>query len=611
MKSASLLTALMFAPLAVSSLPLLAAEKTSPPKEYPAAPPTDQGRQFAIEKQPLNLPVKTDAPAKLQRLADGNWFADFSRTAYGWLEVRAPENATATSIVVRVGEKLTKDGRVDRAPGGSINYRELTLMLKPGAWARLEIPTKKQHTHANVVKMPESIGEVTPFRAVEIEGLPFELKGDTIRREAVFGGARATAEFSSSDQGLVDVWNLCRWTTEATSAFGIYIDGERERLAYEADAFINQQSHYAVAPEYDCARNSFNQLLQFPTWPTEWAFHMIFIAHADYEWTGSTELAAKNFDTLKKKLLLDRARPDGLLKSYGIIDWPDGERDGYGCGMIDPKKNHGQIGPEVNTVVNAFHIESLKRLADLADATDHADDAKNFRARAARATEAFHRAFLDAKTGTYRDGEGCDHVSLHANLFPLAFGLVPAANRASVIAFIKSRGMACSVYGAQYLLDGLFENGEADYALSLLTASGERSWRHMIDLGSTMTLEAWDAKFKPNLTWNHAWGAAPANVIARDLIGIRPASPGFRDIVIQPRIGKLAKASLKMPTPRGDVSVTIENVSSFRMKIETPQGTTTRVILPRPGKLQVDGKTIGEMSEVTGLTPGAHWIEVN
>ena len=550
------------------------------------------------------------APDRIAKISEGNFFADFSRSAYGSLEIRAPENSPVTNIVVRVGEKLSAEGRVDRAPGGSVSYRQLSLALKPGAWARLEIPTKKQHTGANVVKMPANIGEVTPFRAVEIEGLPFELTAENLRRTSVFGGAHATAEFSSSDQGLNDVWNLCRWTMEATSAFGIYIDGERERLSYEADAFINQQSHYAVAPEYDCARNTFNQLVKFPTWPTEWAFHMIFIAHADYEWTGSAELAAKNYELLKKNLMLDRARPDGLLKSYGIIDWPNAERDGFGCGTKDPKRGQ-QIGPEVNTVVNAFHIESLKRLAVLADATGHADDAKDFRARAARATESFQRVFLDAKTGTFRDGENCDHVSLHANLFPLAFGLVPAANRASVIAFIKSRGMACSVYGAQYLLDGLFENGEDEYAISLLTATNERSWRHMIALGSTMTLEAWDPKFKTNLTWNHAWGAAPANVIARDLIGIRPQSPGFKEILIQPRIGKLAKASLKMPTPLGDVSVAIENESSFHMKIETPPGTTTHVILPRAGSVQVDGKSAGDKGELENLAPGPHTIELN
>ena len=29
----------------------------------------------------------------------------------------------------------------------------------------------------------------------------------------------------------------------------------------------------------------------------------------------------------------------------------------------------------------------------------------------------------------------------------------------------------------------------------------------MIRVGSTITLEAWDNKFKPNQDWNHAWGA--------------------------------------------------------------------------------------------------------
>jgi len=396
---------------------------------------------------------------------------------------------------------------------------------------------------------------------------------------------------------------------DATSAFGIYIDGERERLAYEADAYINQLSHYAVAPEYDCARNTFDQLMAYPTWPTEWAFHMIFIAHADYEWTGSTDLAAKNYDELKRKLLLDRVRRDGLMKSYGIIDWPAGERDGYGCGTKDPKRGQ-QIGPEVNTVVNAFYIESLKRMAVLADATGHAGDAKEFRNKAERATEVFQKAFFDAGKGAYRDGEGCDHVSLHANLFPLAFGLVPEARRPGVIAYVKSRGMACSVYAAQYLLDGLFENNEDEYAVGLLTATNERSWRHMIDLGSTVTLEAWDPKFKPNLTWNHAWGAAPGNIIARQMVGIRPASPGFGEIVIQPRVGKLAQASLKMPTPRGDISVAIDNGKVFSMKIETPSGTKTRIILPRSGEVTVDGKSTGSRKEVTGLPGGSHAIEL-
>ena len=64
------------------------------------------------------------------------------------------------------------------------------------------------------------------------------------------------------------------------------------------------------------------------------------------------------------------------------------------------------------------------------------------------------------------------------------------------------------------LLEALFENGQADYAISLMTSKEERSWQHMIDVGATITMEAWDAKIKPNLDWNHEWGAAPANILS-------------------------------------------------------------------------------------------------
>ena len=98
-------------------------------------------------------------------------------------------------------------------------------------------------------------------------------------------------------------------------------------------------------------------------------------------------------------------------------------------------------------------------------------------------------------------------------MFPLAFGLVPEKHRQSVVDFIRSRGMACSVYGSQFLLDGIYDAHDAEYGLKLLTSTAERSWYNMIRVGSTITLEAWDNKYKPNQDWNHAWGAAPANLI--------------------------------------------------------------------------------------------------
>src|SRR5664280_366879 len=105
--------------------------------------------------------------------------------------------------------------------------------------------------------------------------------------------------------------------------------------------------------------------------------------------------------------------------------------------------------------------------------------------------------------------------------------------------------MACSVYGSQYLLEALYKAGEDRYALGLLTAVNDRSWWNMIRSGSTITMEAWDMKYKPNSDWNHAWGAAPANIITRYMWGIQPVEPGFTKAVIKPQLNQLTFSTIK------------------------------------------------------------------
>jgi hypothetical protein len=161
--------------------------------------------------------------------------------------------------------------------------------------------------------------------------------------------------------------------------------------------------------------------------------------------------------------------------------------------------------------------------------------------------------------------------------------------------FVQSRGMACSVYGAQFLLESLYLSGKSDDALALMTADTPRSWAHMMDLGSTMTLEAWDPSVKKNLTWNHAWGAAPANIIARYLLGVRPLEPGYTKVLIAPRPGTLKWMQGKVPTARGPVRVAWQS-NPASLDLDIPTGATARVVLPSPaaaGKaVSVNGRSI-------------------
>ncbi|MEK7781635.1 MAG: family 78 glycoside hydrolase catalytic domain [Verrucomicrobiota bacterium] len=518
-------------------------------------------------------------PAAITKIAADVMLVDFGRVAFGNLKFTPPTNATG-EIKVHFGEAFT-NGRIERKPPGSVRYAMTNavlagrpLVVAPAPDARnTEGATDK---HPPAILTPAEWGVVLPFRWVEIEGWPGELRAEHLTRQAAFATTwdDDAASFKSSDDLLNRIWELSRYSIKATTFAGVYVDGDRERIPYEADAYLNQLSHYYTDRDTQMARDTFDHLMNLGTWPTDWATGMIFMAYADWRHTGDTNWLAPRYAALKSKLLLDRVGSDGLVRSEAqhikrddLVDWPKGERDGY-------------VFTELNTVVNAFHLRALKLMAELGQALGHESDRAEFAAREAKSLVVFQEKFFDGRRGLYRDGTGTDHASLHANLFPLAFGIVPEANRPKVADWLIQRGMRCSVYAAQYLLEGLFENGQSTAALALMTAPGDRSWRHMVESGTTITWEAWDQKYKPNQDWNHAWGAAPANLLPRYVLGVEARTAGWSRALVRPNPGTLKFAEGKIPTPRGPIRIEWKHGKTFRLSLTLPPGVSAAVELP-------------------------------
>jgi hypothetical protein len=266
-------------------------------------------------------------------------------------------------------------------------------------------------------------------------------------------------------------------------------------------------------------------------------------------------------------------------------------------------------------------------MANIAAVLGRTNDAATYTGSANQAYAAYNTAFWNNAAQCYVDGVGTRHASAHANFFPLAFGLVPRCNQTAVVNFLHSRiaangGMPCSVYGAQYLLEGLFAAGDADTALGLMTTNGPRGWLNMINLGSTLTTEAWNFADKPNMDWNHAWGGAPGNLVARFVLGLRPITAGFGQVLIQPQLGKtLNYAQGMVPTIRGPVGISASNTpGGFQLLLQIPGNVTATVMLPVPGATNpavlVDGEICsGTLRDkwlmVTNVGAGQHAICLN
>ena len=571
---------------------------------------------FYLAAAPTHL--VDEAVQQISEVAPGVYLVDFGRVAFANVRLIPPIGAKG-AVTVHFGESLDA-GRIDRTPPGTVRYGMTTVDLGSSSSIVAAPPADVRNTwdpnttdfRHEAMRMlasppppailtPAEWGVVLPYRWLEIEGWPGELHPEHLTRQSIFASTwdDTAADFRSSDPTLNRIWELCRYSIKATTFAGIYVDGDRERIPYEADAYLNQLSHYATDNDVQMARDTLDHLMIHGTWPTEWAPHLVLMAHADWMRTGDTSWLQARFEELKTKLLTHRAGPDGLIRSdekqrgkNDIVDWPKGERDGY-------------VFTEINTVINALHLHTLRLMSEMAAALGKPAEARHYAQLRESTLKEFQARLFDSSRGIYVDGIGTDHASQHANLFPLAFGLVPEGAQESVTKFVISRGMACSVYAAQYLMEGLFAHEAGAAALDLILAPGDRSWRHMVESGTTISWEAWDLKYKPNQDWNHAWGAAPANILPRFVLGVEPTEAGWHTIRVRPSTGSLTQASGKIPSPHGPLFVAWTHTDSFKLNLTLPSGISAQLELPATAD---STEVLLNGQPVAAVRDGLRWI---
>lgn len=515
----------------------------------------------AVTSFPPTMPVSFETnPA-------GHQVADFGRHAFGWLEVDA--QATGRYEIVW-GELLNDDRAVETNRFYTIDRGNIRCACTTGTFDRVgihRIPLQKGNNsvfyqgHWNAFLVPEPYGNVMPFRWAEVVKAPFPVRPEHLRQVAVrYPFDLEESAFSSSSAKLDRVYDFCKYSIAATSFLGRFIDGDRERLTYEADSLIAQLGAYSISSDYAPCRTTLDWVSDHSTWPTEWKQYFIRMCWMDWMYTGDTSRIQRYYDVMKnRKMWTKFVRADGLLvtdwRSRGddetprdIVDWAMGYRDGF-------------VFTPVNAVVNALRYRNLLEMRDMAKAIGNTADADSFAAEAVRLQSAYLKVFLDPKTGLVRDGEGTAHCTIQGNAMALSCGVIPADKAGPVADYVVSKGMSCSTYMAQFVLEALCRTGHTQQALDLMTTEGNRGWLSMMEKGATITMEFWDLTLAekwrvPDM--NHAWSTAPLNIATRFIAGVTPLEPGFRKISVAPRLGSLTRLTAKVPTRQGTVALHLD-----------------------------------------------------
>ena len=281
-----------------------------------------------------------------------------------------------------------------------------------------------------------------------------------------------------------------------------------------------------------------------------------------------------------------------------LVDWPASERDGYAWEES-----------EYNTVLNCMVYKALRCLSQIARVLNKTEDMQRMERRADELKASLISLLYSPEQGAFYDGLCADrtparHFSQHASAFALYCGVYEGDEmRRALISFLKKQGkIKMSVYGAFYLLEGLYAAGAGDYAAELLlqedTADGARTWAYMLEKGATITTEAWNPANKPNMTFSHPWGSAPASQIVRGIFGIRPLEPGFGRFQVWIQAGPLRKASVTAPTVKGPICVSFEKSEGAPEKLE--------VVLTVPPNTEAEVRSGADGSAVYRFSCGTH-----
>ncbi|HKA00835.1 MAG TPA: alpha-L-rhamnosidase C-terminal domain-containing protein [Candidatus Solibacter sp.] len=399
------------------------------------------------------------------------------------------------------------------------------------------------------------------------------------------------ASFSSDDSSLQKIWEV-GWRTARLDAHDTYMDTPYwERLQYIGDTRIQALISYTVAGDDRLARQAiqaFNDsripdgltqsrypssLVQMiPTFSLLW----VGMVYDFWMYRGDADFARAQLSGTRDVLewFHNHQRRDGLMGKlpwWPFIDWG---RDFEGG--VPPQDADGR-----SSIITLQYIEALRHAAALESALGDAELAKRYSADADRAGNAVRTLCWNSDYGLIADTPLRRHYSEHANILAVWLDVIPANTQRAVIEKIRSgespfrfsghlpRMTAATYYFRFYLARALAHAGMGDKYLELL-----EPWRQMLSLG----LSTWAESPEPSRSDSHAWSSHPNYDFLTTVAGIRPGSPGFQTITVEPNLGSLNDVAAAMPTPRGMIAVKYHRDTSTTAELTLPKATTGHLL---------------------------------
>jgi hypothetical protein len=165
------------------------------------------------------------------------------------------------------------------------------------------------------------------------------------------------------------------------------------------------------------------------------------------------------------------------------------------------------------------------------------------------------------------NGKKSDTITRYTHMFSVLFGLANEERKNLVKNNVLLNDSVLGIttpYMKFYELAALCEVGEQKRVLDYVKSY----WGGMLKLGATSVWETFDPTLPDTAHYSmygrpygkslcHAWGANPVYLFGRYFLGVYPTEPGYKAYIIDPNLGGLKWMEGTVPTPGGDIKVTV------------------------------------------------------
>ena len=307
--------------------------------------------------------------------------------------------------------------------------------------------------------------------------------------------------------------------------------------------------------------------------PGGWGCAIVEVPYQLYKHYGDPQILTKYYDSMRRYVdYLEAHSEFSLVTSDKAGDWCLG--DWCGPIILYPEKDitsHNQQvflpAPMVNTY---FMVKTLNQLCEIAAIIGKEGDIPEYKEKAEQRKKAIQAAYFN----TFDDNFVMNVQG--ANAFAVDLGLGSEKTYQNTVNYYQKLGhYDTGIFATDILTRVLFEHGDGELAVDLLTNNGEQGFAHWKQNGATTFHEYWDSN--RSRSHNHPMFGAVVAYLFEYLLGIRqqPHTAGYCALVIEPQVlHRFNHISGSMRTPNGTVAVSyIRESTGIQCKIVIPKNT--------------------------------------